>query len=231
MRALLLVTLSLLAAGCGAEGFVDARRDMVEVLRDYGITDERVLEAMEEVPRHLFIPQRYRALTDPYGDHACPIGYGQTISQPYIVAYMTQYIDPQAGEKVLEVGTGSGYQAAVLAHLGAEVYTIEIVPELAEHAGSVLEERGYEGVHVRAGDGYLGWPEAAPFDAIVVTCAPEEVPEALVEQLAEGGRMILPLGDVDGLQRLVTLRRTESGLDIREDIGVRFVPMVHGEQR
>ncbi len=229
MRTLLVILLAALAAGCAAGDMEQARERMVQQLRDYGISDSTVLEVMGDVPRHLFIPARFRSITAPYGDHACPIGHGQTISQPYIVAYMTQYISPRPGEKILEIGTGSGYQAAVLAEMGAEVYTIEIIPELADHARRVLEEQGYEDVHVLTGDGYLGWPEHAPFDAVIVTCSPDEVPEALVDQLAGGGRMILPLGDGDGMQRLVTLRKTEDGMEVREDIPVRFVPMVHGD--
>lgn len=230
MRVLLAMLLAVLAAGCAAGDMDQARARMVEQLRDYGISDSTVLEVMGDVPRHLFIPAGFRAITAPYGDHACPIGHGQTISQPYIVAYMTEYISPRPGERILEIGTGSGYQAAVLAEMGAEVYTIEIIPELADHARRVLAEQGYEDVHVLTGDGYLGWPEHAPFDAVIVTCAPDEVPEALVDQLATGGRMILPLGDGDGMQRLVTLRKTEDGMEVREDIPVRFVPMVHGDE-
>ena len=229
MRILLALLLAASAAGCAAGEMEQARARMVQQLRDYGISDSTVLEVMGDVPRHLFIPARYRAITAPYGDHACPIGHGQTISQPYIVAYMTEYISPRTGERILEIGTGSGYQAAVLAEMGVEVYTVEIIPELAEHARQVLEEQGYDDVHVLTGDGYLGWPEHAPFDAVIVTCSPDEVPEALVEQLAMGGRMILPLGDEDGMQRLVTLRKTGDGMEVREDIPVRFVPMVHGD--
>jgi len=228
MRTALLMICALAALGC-ARDYRARRADMVDQLRAYGIADSAVLEAMAQVPRHLFIPSRFRSITAPYGDHACPIGHGQTISQPYIVAYMTGYISPRPEERILEVGTGSGYQAAVLAEMGAEVYSIEIIPELADHARGVLGELGYDGVHVRTGDGYLGWPEHAPFDAVIVTCAPEEVPEALVEQLAPDGRMILPLGEADGMQRLVTLRKTPDGMEVREEMPVRFVPMVHGD--
>ncbi len=231
MRAMLTLALIVAAVGCAAGDMERDRAHMVQQLRAYGISDSTLLAVMGEVPRHLFIPAGYRAVTAPYGDHACPIGHGQTISQPYIVAYMTEYVDPEPGEKILEIGTGSGYQAAVLAEMGAEVYTIEIIPELAEHAGQVLDERGYEDVHVLTGDGYLGWPEHAPFDAVIVTCAPDEVPETLVDQLAMGGRMILPLGEEAGMQRLVTLRKTGDGMEVREDIPVRFVPMVHGDER
>jgi protein-L-isoaspartate(D-aspartate) O-methyltransferase len=208
------------------QDFEQARGEMVDLLRRYyRIHDERILRAMAEIPRHLFIPERYRPFADPYGDHPCPIGHDQTISQPYIVAYMTQTLAVQPGEKVLEIGAGSGYQAAVLAELGAKVFTIEIIPELAEHARRVLAEQGIMNVQVRCGDGYAGWPEAAPFDVIIGTCAPEAVPPALVEQLAEGGRMMLPVGE--GFQRLVLLRKQDGRLIEREDIPVRFVPMVH----
>lgn len=207
-----------------------ARENMVRVIRAYGVDNADVLDAMGRVPRHRFIPEEYRRACNPYGDHPCPIGHGQTISQPFIVAYMTERIAPRPGERILEIGTGSGYQAAILAELGAEVYTIEIVAPLAEHAQQVLRARGYTNVHVLAGDGYKGWPEHAPFDAVIVTCAPEEVPKALVEQLREGGRMILPLGE-PGNQRLVILRKTGARVEVQNDLPVRFVPMVHGEQR
>jgi protein-L-isoaspartate(D-aspartate) O-methyltransferase len=202
---------------------------MVRLLRErYRICDERILRAMAEIPRHLFIPETFRPFADPYGDHPSPIGHDQTISQPYIVAYMTEKLNPQPGEKVLEIGSGSGYQSAVLAALGAEVYTIEAVPALAEHARQVLADQGFAKVQVRCGDGYAGWPEAAPFDVIIGTCAPEEVPSALVEQLAEGGRMMLPVGE--GVQHLVILRRRGGVLVQEEDIPVRFVPMIHSPE-
>lgn len=202
------------------------RREMVRLLRErYHLRDERVLRAMETIPRHLFIPAAFRPFVDPYGDHPCPIGHDQTISQPYIVAYMTERLNPQAGEKVLEIGAGSGYQSAVLAALGARVYTLEVVPSLAEHARQVLAEQGVSNVTVRCGDGTSGWPEEAPFDVIIGTCAPDEIPPALAEQLAEGGRMMLPVGE--RFQRLVLLRRSAGGLIAEQDIAVRFVPMVH----
>ena len=203
------------------------RLAMVEVIRRHGLTDERVLTAMRTVRRHQFIPEAYRR-ANAYGDHPCPIGYDQTISQPFIVAYMTWKIDLQPGEKVLEIGTGSGYQAAVLAEMGTEVYSIEIVPELARHAKAVLAREGYETVHVLAGDGYKGWPEHAPFDAVIVTCAPADIPQALVDQLREGGRMILPLGRYS--QRLVILRKRKGRIVQENDLAVRFVPMVKGKE-
>ena len=208
---------------------VRARREaMVALVRRYGVKNEAVLAAMGKVRRHVFIPRAYRFLTNPYGDHPCSIGHGQTISQPYIVAYMTEQMALQAGEKVLEIGTGSGYQAAILAHLGVDVYSMEIVPDLAEHARRVLKAEGFSKVRVRAGDGYKGWPEEAPFDAIIVTCAPADVPAALLEQLKDGGRMILPVGV--GVQRLVILRKRGGKIEEESDIGVRFVPMVHGKK-
>ena len=200
---------------------------MIAQLEHYGIKDPDVLAAMMKIQRHRFIPEKYLEYSDPYGDHPCPIGFGQTISQPYIVAYMTERIDPKPGDKVLEIGTGSGYQAAILAELGADVYTVEIVPELAEHARKALAAQGYAAVHVLAGDGYKGWPEHAPFDAIIVTCAPEDVPPALVEQLKDGGRMIVPVGE--GAQRLVILRKKAGKVEMEEDLAVAFVPMVHGK--
>ena len=205
-----------------------ARRRMIDLIRSRGIGDSRVLEALDRVPRHRFIPEQYRKYGDPYGDHPCPIGHGQTISQPYIVAYMTEALDLERGENILEVGTGSGYQAAILAEMGAEVYSIEIVPELADHARSVLSSLGYENVNVLSGDGYRGWPEHAPFDAIIVTCAPEDIPEALSRQLAEGGRMVIPVGEWS--QKLLVIEKSGGELIKRNELPVRFVPMVHGQR-
>ena len=199
----------------------ERERMVSEQLRARDIDDRRVLEAMQSVPRHLFVPapQRTRA----YGDYPLPIGYSQTISQPYIVAFMTQALQVTADHKVLEIGTGSGYQAAVLARLARVVYTIEIVEPLATRAQATLKELGVANVHVRAGNGYLGWPEEAPFDRIMVTAAPDEVPPALVAQLKVGGRMAIPVG-VES-QELRILRRTPTGLDTLETLPVRFVPM------
>ena len=187
------------------------------------IEDERVLQAMAEVPRHRFVPEGMRPFA--YQDSPLPIGLEQTISQPYIVALMTQLADPAEGKKALEVGTGSGYQAAVLSRLVDKVYSIEIIPELAERAESILTELGYSNVSVRQGDGYQGWPEEAPFDIILVTAAAEVVPEPLIEQLAEGGRLIMPVGEMGGVQ--VLTRLIKKGGQIRREriLGVRFVPM------
>jgi protein-L-isoaspartate(D-aspartate) O-methyltransferase len=231
LTALLLGGLAACSVGArpdSEEAWDEARAAMVEGLRGYGVTNAEVLRAMAKVRRHVYIPEAYRERRTAYGDHPFTIGHGQTISQPYIVAYMTEKMAVRPGEKVLEIGTGSGYQAAVLAELGAAVYTVEIVPELAAHARRVLEGEGYRGVHVRAGDGYKGWPEHAPFDVVIVTCAPTDVPAALVAQLAEGGRMILPVGDA--VQRLVILRKQGGRVVQEDDLPVRFVPMVRGRE-
>src|SRR5262245_41224713 len=206
----------------GDPGFAKARERMVEEqIEARGVRDPRVLAALRAVPRHEFVPPEEREHA--YRDGPLPIGYGQTISQPYIVAVMTELLELGGDERVLEIGTGSGYQAAVLAQLAREVYTIEIVPELARRAEADLARLGFANVHVREGDGYRGWPEAAPFDAIVVTAAPEQVPAPLVEQLAIGGRMVLPVGGAH--QELVLLRREADGVHRERGIGVRFVPM------
>ncbi len=186
-----------------------------------GITDPAVIAAMRQVPRHQFIPDQESE--DAYGDYPLSIGYDQTISQPYIVAYMTDTLKLQPGEKVLEIGTGSGYQAAILAELGVQVFTIEIVKPLAQFARDNLSKLGYDQVWVRAEDGYQGWPEERPFDAIIITAAPEHIPSPLMEQLAIGGRLILPVGDAS--QNLVFIRRTEEGYQRTELFPVRFVPM------
>jgi protein-L-isoaspartate(D-aspartate) O-methyltransferase len=208
--------------------FADRRRQMVEEqLEGRDIDDQRVLDAMQEVPRHEFVLDRFRLHA--YGDRPLPIGHEQTISQPYIVAKMTQTLDTQPSDKVLEIGTGSGYQAAVLADLVDHVYTIEIVCPLAEDAKRDLERTGYaDNITVRCGDGYKGWPEHAPFDKIIVTAAPPDVPQALVEQLAPGGRMVVPVGE--RRQQLKVISKGEDG-ELREEnlLPVRFVPMVHGD--
>lgn len=212
----------------GDEGYGRARESMVRQIKAYGVRDEAVLAAMSKVRRHVYIPDGYRRFRNPYGDYPCPIGHDQTISQPFIVAYMTAAVAVRKGEKVLEIGTGSGYQAAVLAEVGAKVYTIEIIKELAEHARRVLAGEGYRNVQVKHGDGYKGWPEHAPFDVVIVTCAPEEVPEELVKQLKDGGRMIVPVGGA--YQRLVILRKKKGKVVRENDLSVRFVPMVRGKE-
>jgi protein-L-isoaspartate(D-aspartate) O-methyltransferase len=181
---------------------------------------------MEKVPRHDFVPVRFR--THSYQDSPLPIGLGQTISQPYIVAYMTEVLDLTAGDRILEIGTGSGYQAAVLAELVKAVYTIEIIPELGKRAKSTLEKLQYTNIHVKIGDGYKGWPEMAPFDAVIVTCAPEQIPNALVDQLKEGGRMIIPVGKEGGVQKLVKVIKQDGKALTQAVMHVRFVPMVEG---
>ncbi len=190
-----------------------------------GVNDERVLKAMREVERHKFIPNQH--ITAAYEDHPLPIGYGQTISQPYIVALMTELCRLNGMEKVLEIGTGSGYQAAVLSLLAKEVYTIEIVEPLGKLAKKRMKEMGYHNVHVRIGDGYKGWPEHAPFDVIIITAAPSEIPQTLFEQLKEGGIMVAPVGDFH--QELITIEKVNGQMVKRVITYVRFVPMIHGE--
>jgi protein-L-isoaspartate(D-aspartate) O-methyltransferase len=202
--------------------FATERAEMVRAqIRARGLDDPRLLDALNRVPRHLFVPDDMRA--GAYGDHPLPIGHQQTISQPYIVALMTDLLRLDGSEKVLEIGTGSGYQAAVLGELAREVYSIEIVAPLAEQARARLAELGYENVHVRTGDGYRGWPEQAPFDAIMLTAAPPAIPQPLIDQLAVGGVLAAPVGDV--YQELVVMEKTPNGLERREVIQVRFVPM------
>ena len=188
-----------------------------------GITNNRVIQVMGRVPRHEFLPENLRLQA--YSDSPLPIGYDQTISQPFIVAFMTEQLQPKTTDRILEIGTGSGYQAAVLAELAREVYSVELIQALAQRAAADLARLGYTNVHVRAGDGYQGWPEAAPFDSIVITCAPEKVPPALVEQLAEGGRMVVPTGP-EGEQQLVLLVKSRGKLEKAGLLPVRFVPMV-----
>jgi protein-L-isoaspartate(D-aspartate) O-methyltransferase len=191
-------------------------------LRSRDITHTGVLDAMGRVPRHRFVPAGLESQA--YEDNPLPIGDGQTISQPYIVAYMTQVLEPSKTDRVLEIGTGSGYQAAVLAELVKEVFTIEIVPSLSERSTALLASLGYTNVRTRQGDGYAGWPEAAPFDKIIVTAAPEAIPQTLVDQLAVGGLMAVPVGR--DFQTLTVLRRTTDGVVKRETMAVRFVPMI-----
>jgi protein-L-isoaspartate(D-aspartate) O-methyltransferase len=197
------------------------RQALVDQLKSEGITNPDVLNAMLKVPRHEFVPESQRQYS--YQNRPLPIGHNQTISQPFIVGYMTQAASIAPGEKVLEIGTGSGYQAAVLAELAGQVYTIEIIPELAEGAKSVLTKLGYKNIHVKTGNGYEGWPEHAPFDAIVVTAAPDEVPQKLVDQLALRGKMVIPVGST--FQEMVIITRDESGVVEQRTIPVQFVPM------
>ena len=208
---------------------VKLRQAMVKrQLQDRDITDERVLAAMGRVPRHEFVPVEF--LAQAYEDHPLPIGYGQTISQPYIVALMTQLVNPQPGKKVLEIGTGSGYQAAVLAELTDQVYSIEIIPELAGRAEATLKRLGYDKIVVKQADGYWGWAEQAPFDAILVTAAPDHVPQPLVNQLADGGIMVIPVGPPGGYQSLWILERHGEKITATNWGGVSFVPLTRSSE-
>jgi protein-L-isoaspartate(D-aspartate) O-methyltransferase len=191
-------------------------------IEDRGVQDPRVLAAMREVPRHEFVPEEMRSSA--YEDRPLGIGHGQTISQPYIVAFMTEHLAPKTTDRILEIGTGSGYQAAILAKLVAEVYSIEIVDELAKNATATLKRLGIKNVHTKSGDGYQGWPEHAPFDAIIVTCAPDHIPNPIVTQLKEGGRLIIPVGDA-GNQALYLLTKKDGKIERQSVLPVRFVPM------
>jgi len=210
--------------------YTQARALMVEEsIVGWGIADPDVVTAMGAVPRHLFVPSEY--LDQAYENHPVPIGYGQTISQPYIVGLMTESLELEPGEKVLEVGTGSGYQAAVLAEMHVQVYSIEILQPLAQEAAERLRQVGYEDIQLRAGDGYYGWPEAAPFEAILVTAAPDHVPQPLLAQLAVGGVLVIPIGPPGGYQELWRLRRlSEDRIESTSLGGVRFVPLVREEE-
>ncbi len=188
-----------------------------------GISDKRVLAAMSAVPRHEFVPLHHRA--EAYQDRPLSIGFSQTISQPYIVAFMTEKLEPEPTDKVLEVGTGSGYQAAILGKLVAQVHSIEIVESLADSAADTLARLGYDNVYVKSGDGYQGWPEQAPFDAIIVTCAPDHIPQPLIDQLKEGGRMMIPVGQVTAIQKLYLLEKRDGKIEKKAVLDVRFVPM------
>jgi protein-L-isoaspartate(D-aspartate) O-methyltransferase len=229
-QALGLMLLSLIGLeGVGAaphpESFDAERQAMVDQqLKSRGISDPRVLAAMAKVPRHRFVPEHLTQMA--YGDHPLPIGSGQTISQPYIVALMSQWAEVRPGDKVLEVGTGSGYQAAILAELTDRVFTIELLPELAETARSRLGALGYVRIQGRSGDGYQGWPAQAPFDAILVTATAPEIPPAFKEQLREGGRLVIPVGQQGRVQQLLRLRKVKGELREEERLGVLFVPLV-----
>ncbi|MEW6087887.1 MAG: protein-L-isoaspartate(D-aspartate) O-methyltransferase [bacterium] len=213
--------------GVEETGFSQARKEMVETqIRAMGVKDERVLEAMLKVRRHLFVPKTYQ--NSAYIDSPLPIGEGQTISQPYIVALMTELLELKGDEKVLEIGTGSGYQAAILSELCKEVYTIEIIETLGKRAGKLLEDLGYKNIKVKIGDGYKGWPEYAPFDAVIVTAAPDHIPQALIDQLKEGGRMVIPVGDY--FQELKLVKKINGKPVIENITAVRFVPMIKGTE-
>lgn len=223
---LILIILLGVVAGCYANNEYDIRRQemVASQIKARGIGNSRVLGAMLKVPRHLFVPRTWRLLA--YADRPLPIGEGQTISQPYIVALMTEVLGLQGTEKVLEIGTGSGYQAAVLAEIVPQVYTIEIIPELAETAKERLQQMGYSNIIVRAGDGYYGWPEQAPFDAIIVTCGAGHIPQALVEQLADSGRMVIPVGK--GYQKLLLVTKKDGKIEKKFVADVIFVPLLGG---
>lgn len=243
MRQLVVVLLSVLMIfpACGQQGeitvaptpgspseieatFTDARNKMVEQqIQGRGVSDPRVLMAMANVPRHCFVPQEY--LSEAYADHPLPIGYGQTISQPYIVALMTEFLALQPEEKVLEIGTGSGYQAAILAELSNQVYTVEIIEPLGQAASVTLKELGYD-VYCKVDDGYYGWPEYSPFDTIIVTCAPDHVPQPLTEQLKEGGRLVIPVGPPGHYQTLWLIEKEGDEFRSTNLGSVRFVPML-----
>lgn len=211
----------------GKDQYLDQRQKMVHIIQAYGVENEHVIRAMGTVPRHAFVPDDY--LSQAYADHPLPIGYGQTISQPYIVAWMTDLLELNPGDIVLEIGTGSGYQAAILAELGyVEVYSIEIVPELAQSAAARLQKLGYEQIYLKEGDGYYGWEEFAPYDAIIVTAAPDHLPAPLVSQLAPGGCIVIPIGPPGGYQTLWRFVNEKNGLKAYNMGGVRFVPFTGG---
>jgi protein-L-isoaspartate(D-aspartate) O-methyltransferase len=212
----------------GVDFAAERQRMVHQQLVARGIQEPRVLAVMARVPREEFIPSEFREAS--YGDRPLPIGYDQTISQPYIVAFMTEQLQLKPTDRVLEIGTGSGYQAAVLAELAKEIYTIEIVEPLAKSAEATLHRLGYKSVQFKVGDGYKGWPEAAPFDAIIATCAPDHVPQPLVDQLAENGRMIIPVGE-QFAQMLYLLEKKNGQIRQTATLPVRFVPMVPPTQR
>jgi protein-L-isoaspartate(D-aspartate) O-methyltransferase len=223
------------AASCSGgvpepERFREAREEMVRTqVIGRGVKDERVLAAMRKVPRHVFMPREVRARA--YDDSAVPIGHAQTISQPYIVAFMTEVLALKPEDRVLEIGTGSGYQAAIFAEMGKEVFSIEIVDALGKQAAMALKEAGYGQVKTRIGDGFRGWQEEAPFDAIMVTCAPDAIPQPLIDQLADGGRMIIPVGPQGAVQELVLVTNTAGALERKSILPVRFVPMTGEAER
>jgi protein-L-isoaspartate(D-aspartate) O-methyltransferase len=213
------------SADCDQEKYSSQREKMTaRQIAARGVRNPAVIEAMKTVPRHCFVPEDQRHSA--YHDGPLPIGHGQTISQPYIVAIMSELLEVKPGQRVLEVGTGSGYQAAVLASMGIEVFTIEIIAPLGEKAAQTLKDLGYDTVHTRIGDGYKGWPRQAPFDGIIVTAAPSRIPQPLKEQLAENGRMVIPVGPSHGIQQLCLLRKINGEIKQEKIFDVRFVPMV-----
>lgn len=214
------------AVATSPDPYESARRDMVESqIAARGVKDRRVLDAMKRVPRHLFVPEDY--VDHAYDDTPLPIGFGQTISQPYIVAVMSELLEVEPGDKVLEIGTGSGYQAAVLAEMGMEVYTVEIIPELAQQAKERLQRLGYTQVQCLQADGYYGWVDHAPYEAIIVTAAPDHVPQPLLQQLADGGRLVIPVGPQGSFQTLWKFVKQGEEVKAYEIMGVLFVPLVH----
>jgi len=224
---LVIILLSTTVFAQEIDTFDAKRQEMIShQIKNRNITDSRVLEAMGKVKRHLFVPDALRKMA--YEDRPLPIAHDQTISQPYIVAYMTEAARLHPDDRVLEIGTGSGYQTAILAEIVKEVYTIEIIKPLADSASVKLLNMGYQNIKVKWGDGYKGWVEYAPFDAIIVTAAPSEIPEDLIDQLRVGGRMVIPVGTF--FQELYLITRTESGFDKKPILPVRFVPMVHSAQ-
>jgi protein-L-isoaspartate(D-aspartate) O-methyltransferase len=209
--------------------YVSVRDNMVRTqISGRGISDAAILKALRKVPRHLFVPEEYR--DEAYGDYPLPIGYGQTISQPYIVAYMTESVKPAPKKKALEIGTGSGYQAAVLAEIVGKVYTIEIIPELEREADSRFRSLGYNNIITRAGDGYNGWPEHAPYDIIIVTAAADDIPKPLIDQLAEGGRLVIPVGEPGDVQELILLEKKNGQIKKSALTSVRFVPFIRSKK-
>lgn len=213
-----------LSQGSNKDRYAEKRWEMVEnQIVSRGINNAKVIDAMLKVKRHLFIPENY--IDSAYADNPIPIGKEQTISQPYMVALMTELLNPEPGKKILEIGTGSGYQTAVLAETGSDVYTIEIIEQLAKQARDLLEKLGYSNIKYKIGSGYEGWQENAPFDGIIVTAAPTDMPERLVEQLSMGGKLIIPVGDTN--QELLLIKKTEEGIKSKKITSVRFVPMTH----
>ncbi len=206
--------------------FEKERKNMVkQQIEARGIDNPELLNALRKVPRHMFVPENM--IRYAYRDGPLAIGEGHTISQPYIVAYMTDVLNLKPGDKVLEIGTGSGYQTAILAEMKAEVFTIEIFESLSKKAQKTTEELGYKSIHFKTGDGYKGWPEHAPFDAIIVTCSPEEIPSPLINQLANGGQMIIPVGEIHSIQYLVLATKKEGKIKQQKVMPVRFVPMIN----